>query len=294
MATRTPARPAQPSAVVAQPLSNEEFMALLQQTGMIAHGGGGDFHRMSLRTGLLITDPGTPSEESWPPVKNGPTMRVRIVAPPKYYNAFFCSEDEKNGSFDARKIGRPDLNGKFLKKYDDPADQAADQYANLDGYEAVASALGKRGKFTADIELQIVPESGQLTGEEPIYTFSMPTTTALDFRGTINDPNGGIVQEKNFIVQLGEFAMKQAMEANPHATKTDLQKAVLEAMTALRLGGVVADIFLMGASNADNSINWTVAAFVPVYIDTSADETAALPDPTAVGPEQNGDDALPF
>ena len=296
MATRAPARPAPSTAVVAQPLTSEDLLSLLQQTGMVSQGGG-EFHRMSLRSGMLVTDPDSPKEESWPPTDRGrgPAMRVRIVKPPVYYNQFFCSETEERGSFDARKIGRPELNGKFLKKYDDPAEQAADQYANLDGYEQVSQFLGSRGKFTADIQLQIVPDSGELTGEEPIYTLSLSTTAALDFRGTSKNPEGGVVQDKNFIIQLSEFAMKEALEANPKAQKADLAQAVLNAMTALRLGGVVADLFIRQASSQDGSMNWAVPSFVPVFVDyDSGEEHAALPDPTAVGPEQNGDDELPF
>lgn len=295
MATRAPARPAPSTAVVAQPLSSEDLMALLQQTGMVSQGGG-DFHRMSVRGGMLVTDPGSPSEEQWPPTDRGrgPAMRVRIVKPPVYYNQFYCNESEERGAFDARKIGREDLNGKFLKKYDDPAEQAADQYANLEGYEQVSAFLGSRGKFTADIAVQIVPDSGELTGEEPIYTLSLSTTAALDFRGTSKNPEGGVVQDKNFIVQLGEFAMKEVLASNPSAQKPDIAQAVLNAMTALRLGGVVADLYIRQASSQDGSMTWAVPSFVPVFVDSGTEALAALPDPTAVGPEQNGDDALPF
>lgn len=291
MATRTAAPAA--NAVVPQPLSNEEFMALLGQTGMLASGGG-EFHRMTLRAGMLVTDANTPQEEQWPPTDRGrgPAFLARIVKPPTYFNTFFCAEDEKNGAFDARKIGRGDLNGKFVKKYDDPADQAADPYANLEGYEAVSSYLGTRGQFKGDILLQIVPEGGQLTGEEEIYTLTLGTTSALDFRGTSNNPQGGIVQDKNFIVQLGEFAMKKTLEENPNASKGDLQKAVLDAMTALRIGNVVAAVYIRQASNAQNGNTWSVISFQPVHVELGG-ELPALPDPVATGPEQNGDD-IPF
>lgn len=291
MASRTAS-----TAVVAQPLSPEEFMTLLAGTGMISQGGNGDFRRMSLRQGMLVTDPGTDREEQWPPTDKGrgPAMRQRIVKPPVYMNTFFCSEDEQNGSFDARRIGRGDLNGKFLKKYDDPAEQAADQYANLDGYEAVAAHLGKRGRFVGDIQVQIVPESGQLTGEEPVFTLTLSTTSALDFRGTSANPNGGVVQEKNFIVQLGEFAMKQALEANPQATKQDIAKAVLDAMTALRLGGVVADVYIRQSSDPKTGNVWSVVSYVPVFIDTSVEpEQAALPE-GVVGDDTASVDEIPF
>lgn len=270
-----PARkvPTQDKALVAESLSHDELMAMLGQTGAIATGGGG-FRRMSLRAGMLVTDPGTPDEEKWPPTKSGPVMIVRIVRPPRYYNSFFMDETEKNGSIDARKIGRPDLNGKFAKKYDDPQDQAEDQYANLDAYEALAAHTGTRGSFKADIDLQIVPESGELTGDEPIYTLSLSTTSALDWRGTSQNPGAGVVQEQNFIVQLSGFAAAQAAAAGK--SKDDQRRAVLDALEALRLGNVFAGLYLvLTQSDKDASMSWWVVAFKPVHI-ADAEEQAAL------------------
>lgn len=263
-------------AVAVAPLSQEDFMSLLTQSGMVPQGGG-DFHRMTLRGGMLVTDAGTPNEEQWPPTDKGrgPAFLARIVKPPVFFNAHFCGEDESDGAFDARKIGRPDLNGKFVKKYDDPAEQAADAYANLEGYEAVSSYLGARGAFKADIQLQIVPESGELTGEEPIYTLTLSATSALDWRGTVKNPRGGTVQDLNFIVQLGEFAQAKAIEAGGDSTAQ--KGAILDAMTALRLGNVVAAVFIKQASNQENSRSWPVVAFQPVHVETG-EAVAALPE----------------
>lgn len=275
-------------AVVAEPLSNDDFMALLSQSGMIQQSTS-DFHRMTLRSGMLVTDAGTPKELLWPPTKQGkgPAFLARVVTPPKYMNVFFLAEDERDGAFDARKVGLGELNGRFVKKYDDPNDQAEDTFANLEAYEAVARETGTRGKFRADIELQIVPEDGNMTGEEPIYTLSLNTTSALDWRGTKANPRGGIVQDTNFIVQLGELAMRQAAEAGGDSTAQ--KKAVLDAMTALRLGNVVAAVYIRQASNAQNGNTWSVVSFEPVHIALD-EEVTALPDPAAAGPEQNSDD----
>lgn len=299
MAGRAAPRGATPNpvtAVVPASLSNDELMELLGQTGMLAKPSEGGFRRMSLTAGSLVTDPGQPDEESWPPTKRGPTMVVRIVKPPVYYNAFFLSEDEKNGSVDARRINRPELNGKFVKKYDDPREQAADSYSNIEAYEDLSRLTGGRGQFRADIQLQIVPESGEMTGEEPIYTLSLSTTSALDWRGSSKNPQGGIVQEKNFIVQLAELAQQQAVENG--GDRTAIAQAVLDAMTSLQLGGVVAEVYLIKTQNErDPSIVWTVVAFKPVHIETG-EALAQLsagpePDPVAAGPESNSDD-IPF
>ena len=283
------AAPAVSTAVVPATLSNEELMALLGQAGMTAKGGDSNFRRMSLKGGILITDPGQPDEESWPPTKRGPTMTVRIVKPPIYYNSFYLDEKEENGSIDARRIGRPDLNGKFVKKYDDPAEQAADGFSNVEVYEDLTTATGSRGSFKGDIQLQIVPESGELTGEEPVYTLSLSTTGALDFRGTSKNPAGGVAQEKNFIVQLAELAANKAAEDG-----VDPSKAVLDAMTSLRLGGVVAEIYLRQTSNKDGSQTWTVPCFVPVHIEP----VSALPElesgNTETGDDSGTSDDIPF
>lgn len=294
MAAARGAAPTPITAVVPATLDNAKLMALLGQAGMIAKGGDSKYRRMSLTAGSLVTDPGQPDEETWPPTKRGPTMTVRIVKPPIYYSSFFLSEDEKNGSVDARKIGRPELNGKFVKKYDDPNEGALDEWSNSDVYADIERVTGRRGSFKGDIQLQIVPEDGQMTGDEPIYTLSLSTTSALDFRGTTKNPEGGVVQEKNFIVQLAEFAITQAVEAGV-TDEGALSQAVLDAMTALRLGGVVAEIYLITTqSEKDPSQKWTVVAFKPVHVEVGQPvQSLAEGDPVAAGPETNSDD-IPF
>jgi hypothetical protein len=264
--------------VAAQPLSNEDLMALLQQSGMVSSGGT-EYHRITILNGMLVSDPGTDKEEKYPPTDRGrgPAMRVRIVSAPVYYNQFFLSEDESRGGFDARKIGRGDLNGRSCRKYDDAAEQANDQYAHLDAYEQVSSYLTNergsqypiRGQFRADLQVQIMPDDGQFKGDETIYTLSLSTTGALDFRGTTKNPSGGVVQDKNFIVQLGEFAIAEAA-----ANDKDPRLVVVQALEALRLGNVVADIYLMQSSNPENGNVWTVPAFKPVFVDFDGEAPA--------------------
>lgn len=279
---------AKPTTAVAvatpQVLSATELTALLQQSGNLSKPSS-DFRRMRLDGGVLVTlDQQGETEDMFPPkmVKGvpQPSVTVRIVEPPVYYNAFWLGapkpgESERAGSFDASIIGHPDWNGRFVKKYDNPADQAADEYADLNAYETVAAHTGQRGQFKGDIKVQIVPESGELTGEEPVFTLTLSSSAALDWRGTRKNPTGGVVQEKNFIVQLAEFAANAAAEAGGDAAAQ--QKAVLDAMTSLRLGGVVADIYLLRASNEDGSNTWTIPAFKPVHVEFGT-EAPALSD----------------
>lgn len=266
-------------------------MALLGQAGMTPTGGEGSFRRMSLLGGTLVTDQGTPDEESWPPTKRGPTMVVRIVKPPIFYNSFYLNIKEENGAINPHLINRPDLDGKFVKKYDDPAEQAADEWANVDAFEDLARATGKRGSFKGDIQLQIVPDSGEMTGDEPIYTLSLSTTSAIDWRGSSRNPAGGVVQEKNFIVQLAEFALAEAVKNG--ADETGQAQAVLNAMTALRLGGVVAEIYLIQTANEDKSRTWTVVAFKPIHVELGEDQQALPAGDIPVDNSVNPDD-IPF
>lgn len=288
MATKVPTPK---TAVVPATLDSDELTALLTQAGMLNSSEGGGFRRMSLISGSLVTDPGQPNEETWPPTKRGPVMLVRIVKPPVYYNAHYLGPEiddkgNKTNAVDPARIGRPDLNKRFVKKYDDAAEQAADPYSNVEVYDEVCQVAGSRGQFKGDIQLQIVPESGELTGDEPIYTLSLSTTSALDYRGSRKNPRGGTVQELNFITQLGEFALAQAQEQG--LNKEETMRAILNAMTALSLGGVVAEVHILTA-HAENR-SWPVVAFKPYFVDMP-EQTPAIEAPVA---EPISDDALPF
>lgn len=261
------ARTAPPTTAIAPAaLSREDLLALLGQQGAIAQPTN-DFHRMKLDGGILTTDDG----EIFPPRKDGPALRVRIVSPPKYYNAIFLSEKQDDGSFDARRIGRGELNGRFTRKYDDPNDQAADTNPANAIFDEVAAASGLRGQFKADIEVQIVPESGEMTGDETVYTLALSTTSIFEWRGSARNPTGGTVSETNFMVELAEFAQESAAE-----TGVDPAFAVLAALTSLKLGGVVADVYLLRATNPDNNQTWTVIHFTPVHIEPADGGAPAL------------------
>jgi len=246
------------TAIVPATLTHEEIMALLAGQGAIAQPQN-DYHRMKLDGGILVTDDG----EMFPPKKDGPAVRLRIVSPPRYYNAIFLSENAGDpNTFDARQIGRGDLNGRFTRRYDDANDQANDTNPANEVYDLVAERLGSRGQFKADVEVQIVPESGEMTGEEKVYTLALSTTSIFEWRGSSRNPEGGMVSEKNTMVELAELATTQAAETGENPAQ-----AIVNALTSLRLGGVVCDVYLLRAQNCNKTQTWTVVHFTPVHIE---------------------------
>lgn len=262
MATATKTRAAAPAAnaVVPASLSHDDLMALLGQTGAIAQQQN-DYHRMKLNGGVLETDDG----QMFPPRKEGPAVTLRIVSPPKYYNAIFLSNNGENGSFDAGEIGRDDLNGRFTRKYDDPSAQAEDNNPANAIYEDVVRASGQKGAFKADMEVQIVPDSGELTGDETIYTLTLSTTSVFEWRGSTRDQVGGSVSDKNFMVKLAELAVENAKAAG--GTEDDQKRAILAALTSLRVGGVVANAHLLRAEDDKKTRTWWVISFTPIHIE---------------------------
>jgi hypothetical protein len=289
-------------AIAPATLSTESLTALLQQSGDLSVSSGDSFRRMRLDGGMLVTLDGQGEvEEMFPPkVVKGvpqPALTVQIVSPPVYYNAFWLGPelDEKGqptGAVDANRINRPDLNKNFSKRYDDPAEQAKDNNPANDVYDDIERATGKRGAFKADIRVRIV-ENNELSEDAPIYSLSLSASSALDWRGTRKNPTGGVGQEKNFIIQLAEFAAQLA--ADNGADEAGQEKAVLDAMFALRMGGVIADIYLNKASNNDNSRVWTVVCFKPVQITEITAPTAITEGSTVAEAEASlSDDDLPF
>lgn len=277
---------------VPQAFTSDDIVALLQQSGDLSTDTS-NFRRMRLAGGILVTLDGQgETEEMFPPkmVKGvpQPAVTLRIVEPPAYYNAFWLGPEvddkgKETGAVDPNRIGRPDLNKTFSRRWDDPERQAKDKNPSNDVYDELERVTGKRGGFKGDMVVQIVPEDGQLTGDEQLYHLTLSASACLDWRGTRANPGGGVVQEENFIVQL---AKKAAAE-----TDGDPQAAVLNAMTSLRLGGVVADAYILQASNKDNSQSWPVISFRPVHI-TAPQEQPALA--ASVDPQSTGDDDLPF
>lgn len=281
-------------------LTPEELTQLLLANGSLAQPTS-DFRRMRLDNGSLITlAPSGDTESVFPPrsTRAGvpePSLTVQIVDPPRPYMAHFLGPEvnergEPTRAFDPTKIGRPDLMRSFTRRWDNADDQAADRNPANEVYDQVTALVGNRGSWKGDMKLRIAPEDGIFTGEEPVFTLSLSASSMLDWRGTSRDPMAGTVQELNFLVQLAQFAAAQAAEQGADADGQRL--AALNAQQALRLGGVVADIYLLRDKN-DKGISWTVIAFKPVHVELP-DANAALPEPTPEPVDPASDEDLPF
>jgi hypothetical protein len=269
--TRAPARPAaQTKAVVPAQLDNDELMALLGQAHVLPEGGGSMFKRLTLKGGILETDDG----DMFPPRKDAPSLTVLITKPPVYYNGIFLSDrNDEDGSVDAGLIGRPELNGRFTRRYDDPTEQAADNNPANDIYDEIVRVNGgKKGSFKGDIHVKIVPDSGELTGEEPEHVLSLSTTSVFEWRGTTRQPTKGSVSDDTFMVRLARLAARNAVEAG--LEKAEQTRAVLDALVSLRLGGVFADVYLLRAENPENKRTWTVIKFDPIQIEPMTEAPA--------------------
>lgn len=282
-------------------LTPQELTKLLQANGDLAQSTS-QFRRMRLDSGVLVTLDGQGNtEDTYPPrVVKGqalPSLTVRIVDPPRYYMAHWLGAEvnergESTRAFDPTRINRPDLMKSFSRKWDNPADQAADNNPANAAYEDVVSASGSRGSWKGDMKVQIAPEGGAFTGEEPVFTLTLSASSCLDWRGTSRNPVAGVVQETNFLVQLAMFAANIAAEAGGDEDAQRL--AALQAQDALRLGGVVADVYILTAQNDDRSRSWPVIAFKPVHVEFP-DPNRALPEPEAKSDDPAIDsENLPF
>lgn len=247
---------------VQQTLSSAELVALLQEAGWAEKPSGESLPRMSLSGNLLATPDGEQFIYN-PKHPEIPAVTVRIVKPPEEYNAFFLN------SKNADAMGRPDLANQFSKRYMQPdatrkvweSDAAFDDIrARTDLYDDYGNAL--KASWKGDLQLQIVPDDGQLTGSEQVYILTLSTTSLIEFKGTGRAPSAGSVSEENFITKLANFAISKALE-----TGTPPKKAVLDAMTSLTLGGVVAEGRILMGENKEKNQKWSVLSWTPIHIE---------------------------
>ena len=247
------------SLVVAKELTADELNTLLQASGYASKPAGNA--RLSL-SGQNLVASDTGETFIYNPVKKTPACTVRIVKPMEEYNCFWVSESV------AKQLGRPDLAGTFSKKFfhDSPDRTVWDSDLAYDDIKARNDLIDDYGKplkasWKGDIYLQIIPESGTLTGDETIYVLSMSTTSVIEFKGTSKSPNEGVVSDLNFIRKLSYFAMQNKPEDSTP------EKAVIDALMSYTLGGVVAEVRCPRAEDKAHGTQWTVISFDPIHIE---------------------------
>jgi len=244
--------------VKAEEFSAADLNKYLQQTGWAEQSSGEGPLRMKLAGNMLTTPDGDMYVYN-PSKPKIPALTVRIVKPPEEYHAMYVSDAN------ATLMHRPELSNTFSKRYIHPnpdhrvweSDLAFDDIKNAGLFDDNGKQI--KPQWKADILLQIMPDSGTLTGDEPIYILSLSTTSVIEFKGAALNPDGGAISELNFIRKLCKFAM----EADPEHP----QQAVTAALTSLTLGGVVAEVRLLPAENKELARNWTIISFDPIHIE---------------------------
>lgn len=205
------------------------------------------------------------------PKSNEPAFIARIMGPPAQFQAFWFTPEL------AAQAGRDDMaEGGFCKSYYDNPAEAREHGTNGASCRAcVFNPFGdskQKCSWKGDIQFQVVPEDGTLTGEETVYTMTLSTTGMIQWKGTRKAPNAGSVTDKNFMFMLAELALKNSVEWG-----VGPQEAIRIALNALNEGLVAAAFRIKRATNENNGNTWSVPVIEPVHIEVpSVEETPAL------------------
>jgi hypothetical protein len=240
--------------VVAQKMTSEDLTALLQQAGWAEKTNADAPLRMKLEGSTLTTPDG--EAYMYNPFKPDiPALTVRIVRPPEEYYGIWIDQEK------ASLIGRPELANSYSKKWihHDPDRRVWDSDEAFDQLKAV----GVKPQWRGEMAVQVMPPSGTLTGNEPVYLLDLSATSVAEFKGSYANPEGGSVSEINFIRKLAKLALEQATTSGE-----DQERALLNALTSLTLGGVVAQVRIMKAENKERAQIWYVISFDPIHIES--------------------------
>lgn len=259
--------PSPTSAVVVATLTADEITALLQGAGVVDTASN-TFNRMKVDGSMFVA-----GDEVYPynPVKGEPAFVARIVAPPEQYQGFWFNEKT------AAYANRLDMANHMCKSYYDVPNQARKFSENGASCDACPfnpfrpAPMDGEGRcaWKGDLNLQILPPDGVLTGEETIWTLTLSMTGMIEWRGTRKAPSAGSASEFNFMHKLANFAVSQA-----EAWSVSPQEAISIALTSYNLGGVAAEFRLVRQTTDDKSRSWNVVSATPIYVEPITEEVA--------------------
>lgn len=262
----------QTSALATVQLSDSRITEILQEAKLI-DSASEQFLRIKLDGSQLVA-----GEEIYPynPKKNEPCMLVQIVHGPIQYQAKWFNAEA------AQIANRPAITDHMCKSYYDNPAQA--RKLSEDGASCDACPFGPfipraqipgtnqaRCSWRGDLGVHIVPEDGELKGDEPLWLMTLPTTSMIEYRGTRNAPNAGSATDENFMFKLAKFAVSKAEEWG-----VDEQQAILIGLTAYQAGGVVAEVRLPRATNTESGTSWNVISLTPIHIERSFADPAPV------------------
>ena len=221
---------------------------------------------------------------SYNAVTKEPAMIVQLLDAPIQYQGMWFDKDGLLANY----VGRPGIAGKFCKSHFDNPQQAR-KFAE-DGTscetcpvhpwkrydELPKEALDQDGankcSWRGEVEFRILQKNddGTISGEdETIYTLSLPTTGMIEFVGSNSkrgNPLAGSVSEHNFMVKLAALSRSKWGD-----------EGIRKGQTALALGGVIAEVRALPASNKERNFNYNEVSFTPIDI-LEMTEQPALPD----------------
>lgn len=279
--------PSPTNAVAVATLTADEITALLQGAGVVDTANN-TFNRMKVDGSMFVA-----GDEVYPynPVKGEPAFIARIVAPPDQYQGFWFNE--KTATF----ANRPDMANRMCKSYYDVPNQARKFSENGASCDACPfnpfrpAPLEGEGhcQWKGDLNLQILPPDGVLTGEETIWTLTLSMTGMIEWRGTRKNPSSGSASEFNFMHKLANFAVSQAAEWG-----VTPQEAIATALTSYNLGGVAAEFRLVRQQSDDKSRSWNVVSATPIYVEPLTEDSAPAIEAGELGDEVIDGEAIPF
>lgn len=195
------------------------------------------------------------------PKTSEPAFTARLMGPPAQFQAFWFTPEL------AAQANRDDMaEGGFCKSYYDNPAEAREYGTN--GASCRSCMFNPFGdsrpkcSWKGDIQFQVVPEDGVLTGDETVYTMTLSTTGMIQYKGTRKAPNAGTVTDKNTMFLLAELAIKNAADWGQQP-----QEAIRTALNALNEGLVAANFRIMRATNENNGQTWSVPVIEPVHIE---------------------------
>lgn len=266
------------SAVATIAPSQDDITAILRSLGGVETPTT-EFHRIKVDGSTFYLDD-EPFVSN--PKTGAPAFTARIVGAPEEYQALWFDAEI------ADIAGRPNKTG-FCKSWFGQPSQAR-EFAE-DGTSCRSCPfnpftkeppLGKKCQWKGELQLQIVdPATGQLR-DDTIWHLTLSTTAMIEWKGTSRDSVKGNVSDQNFMHKLATYAVGTAPDADP-------KSAIYNALTALSLGGVVAEFRILRGQSQDGARTWSVVSATPVAI-LDVSEAPALPETAGA----SDGDAIPF
>ena len=271
---------------VSAPLTPEEITAVLAARGAVDEADSGHI-RMKVKGNNFITD-----DDIWMTnIKTGaPAFTARLLAPPVQYQGFYFD------AATAEKAGRPEMTKKFCKShYDNPSEARETGTNGAPCRPCIVNPFGSSSpkcSWRGDLAFQMIPDEGEMTGDEPIFSLTLSLTGMIEWKGTRKAQNEGSVSKKNFMYKLAELSLLSAEEWG-----ISQEQAIVTGLTALNEGLVAAEFRSLDAHNEERGMSWNVVSLTPIHVqppDTGTEQIESGTSEAEAETKPEDFDDLPF